>query len=242
MNITLMLAWFDEPEEMLHRCVTSAGVIADRVVAADGAYKLVADRAPTSPASQRRAIERAATEAGLDVDFLPARLWEGQVQKRDALLRAATRGGGEDDFVMPIDADWVLHGDRQAVRRELAAATAEQFRVQITQPANGDHNGYPHSWHRNRDGKTWRQELLFRVLGEMCLERLHWWYSGVRADGTRVGLAGGAELYPRATLATLRADFLIEHRCMFRDTKQLERNRIFCERRDHERELTGAER
>lgn len=237
-----MLCWFDEPEELLHRCVTSAAAIADRVVAADGAYELVDDRAPTSPTSQRRAIERAAAAAGLALDFLPARLWDGQVQKRDALLRASTADCGPDDFVLPLDADWVLHGDRQAVRAELEAATAEQFRVQITQPRNGDRDDYPHPWHRSRDGKTWRQELIFRVLGEMRLERLHWWYSGVRADGTRVGMSGGSELYPRATLASLKADFLIEHRCMFRERKQLERNRVYCERRDAERELTGAER
>lgn len=236
-----MLCWFDEPEELLHRCVTSAAAIADRVVAADGAYKLVADRAATSPVSQRLAIERAAAEAGLELDFLPARLWDGQVQKRDALLRAATHDRTTDDFVLPLDADWVLHGDRKTIQRELAGSTAEQFRVQITQTPNGERDEYPHSWHRNRDGKTWRQELLFRVLGEMRLERLHWWYSGLRADGTRVGLAGGSELYPRGTIASLRADFLIDHRCMFRDTKQLERNRVFCERRDRERELTGAE-
>jgi hypothetical protein len=45
-----------------------------------------------------------------------------------------------------------------------------------------------------------------------------------------------------ASVAELQAPHLFEHRCLFRDQKQLERNRVFCELRDRERDMTGVER
>ncbi len=77
----------------------------------------------------------------------------------------------------------------------------------------------------------------------MKLEKTHWFYSGKRAKGTRVGLSGGVKLgYAKPIERDLEAPFFIEHRAMYRDEKQLVRNRDFCKVRDAERQLTGAER
>jgi hypothetical protein len=244
-SVTLMLAWFDEPEELLHQCVTSAAVIADRIVAADGAYEQVADKRATSPASQRQAIERAAYSAGITIDFLPAKIWKGQLEKRNALLKAATAGFGTGDFVMPLDSDWVLHGSREAVRHELAQGYVEEFRVWFHQTINPERPllTAPHDWHRSYNGQSKREPLLFRALYKMKLEKTHWHYSGCRKGGKRIGLSGGWKLgYARPVSKELQAPFWIEHRAMFRDDKQLERNRLFCAVRDEERERVGFER
>jgi hypothetical protein len=241
-----MLAWFDEPEELLHQCVTSAAVIADRLVCADGAYSQVKDKRASSPKSQRETIERAAAAARIDLDFLPTKLWDGQVAKRNALLKAATVGFETGDFVMPLDADWVLHGSREAVRHELdTAGYIEEWRVWFHQTVNPARPlaEAPHDWHRRYSGKSLREPLLFRALYEMRLEKTHWHYSGKRSSGKRVGLSGGPKLgYAKPISKELAAPFWIEHRAMFRDDKQLTRNKEFCEIRDRERNLVGYER
>jgi hypothetical protein len=239
--VTMMLAWFDEPTELLHDAVTSAAVIADRIVVADGAYDLVPDRSDESDPDQWYAIEEAADDAGLECKFLPSALWTGQVEKRNALLQAAAP---DSDWVMPLDADWRLTGDRDAIRAELADTDAEQFTVAFHEPHNPDRplaETASHQWHAEYAGQTKREPLLFRALDDMRLEQTHWFYSGVRPDGTRVGLSGGARLYPEAVTRDLAAPLLIEHRCLFRDDKQIVRNRFFCEARDLERERVGYE-
>ena len=241
----MMLAWYDEPVDMLYRAVTSSVVIADRIVAADGAYKQVRDKAAGSPAEQQAAIELAASDAGLGIEFLPARLWEGQVEKRNALLAAATKDIQPGDWVMPLDADWVLHGIREEIREEMNTIRIEQFRVKFRQtknPARNIRRDAPHAWHLNYEGKTRLEPLLYRAMVDMRLDKSHWDYSGLRKDGKRIGFSGGARDYPSAVSADMRATFLIEHRCMFRDDKTLIRNKEFCRLRDAEKKRTGRER
>jgi hypothetical protein len=86
-TVTAMLAWFDEPVDLLETAVQGAAVVADRLVAADGAYEQVPDRAESSPPEQKRAIVRAAKKAGLDVSFLPLGSGRGR-------LRSETRSSG----------------------------------------------------------------------------------------------------------------------------------------------------
>lgn len=242
--MTLMLAWFDEPVDMLRKAVLSAAVIGDRIVAADGAYALVSDKTKESPPEQKQAIQDAADEAGLGLTFLKPRLWDGQVQKRNALLAAATADREQGDWIMPLDADWVLHGIREEVRHELNVNRVEQYRVRFRQTKNPNRNirrDAPHPWHRNYDGKTRLEPLIFRAFEDMRLEKSHWDYSGLRPNGMRVGFSGGARVYKPAMSADMKATFLIEHRCMFRDDKTLDRNREFCKRRDQEKAKVGFE-
>lgn len=240
----MMLAWFDEPEEMLYRAVNSSAVIADRIIAADGAYAMVRDKAPESPPSQKEAIERAAEDAGLELGFLSSRVWGGQVEKRNALLAAATEDLQRGDWVMPLDADWALHGIREEIRHELNTHKVEQFRVKFRQTDNPNRNirrDAPHAWHMNYNGKTRLEPLLFRAMEDMKLDKSHWDYSGVRPNGMRIGFSGGARTYRGAITNDMKATFLVEHRCMFRDDKTLVRNKEFCRLRDAEKKATGVE-
>lgn len=233
MNVTVLLSWYDEPEELLYAAVTSASVIADKVVAADGAYAQTPGALDASPRTQYRAIQEAASDANLDLQVLPGRIWDGQVAKRNRMLQ-----GQAADWLMWLDADWVLHGDREEIRRVLAVTEAEVLRVRFHQPASGSRD-YPHAWHRDYDGDTRWEPMVLRNLGGMRCENEHWRYSGERADGVRVSFTGPE--YPVAVSGDL-GGLLVEHRCMFRDEVRLARNREFLRVREVEYAVTGRER
>jgi hypothetical protein len=242
MVITAMLVWFDEPVALLRQAVKSAAVIADRIVVADGAYELIHDRAPTSPPNQQRAIADEAQKQGLKCEFLRPRLWKGQVEKRQAVLQRACKGS---DWVMVLDADWRITGDREAIRAEIEVSDAEQILVEFVEPANPDrdvNDCAPNIWHASEMGIYRRNPLIFRVMDDMRCEFHHWIYSGVRKDGTRVGLWGGVGHYALAHSRFLGAVHLFEHLCLFRDDKRIQRNRLFCGARDADVALTGVER
>ena len=74
-------------------------------------------------------------------------------------------------------------------------------------------------WSRMDD----RLPMIMRAMPGMKIERNHWTYSGLRADGSRVGLWGGDALYPAAETAILRAPMLIDHRTHYRDAKRTAR-------------------
>ena len=69
--------------------------------------------------------------------------------------------------------------------------------------------------------------MIMRAMPGMKIERNHWTYSGLRLDGTRVGLWGGDALYPVAQTLLLRAPMLIDHRTHFRDEQHLDRRDRF---------------
>jgi hypothetical protein len=69
--------------------------------------------------------------------------------------------------------------------------------------------------------------MIMRAMPGMKIERNHWTYSGLRPDGTRVGLWGGDALYPAAKTDTLQAPMLIDHRTHYRDRKHTERRDRF---------------
>jgi hypothetical protein len=49
MIVTGILAWWDEPPELLDACIRGLGDIADRIVAVDGAYRRYPAATITSP-------------------------------------------------------------------------------------------------------------------------------------------------------------------------------------------------
>ena len=230
-----MLNWYDEPPELLRQAVAGAATIADRLVAADGAFELFPGGKAQSPDEQWGAIENETAEQGLGLTFLPSRLWPGQVSKRTATLRAAVK---DSDWVMVVDADWKISGNRFEIRRELATMQAggvEQVLVRFIQPANPDRpleQSTANVWHLNEMGQLKLYPFIYRVLRGMAYEQWHWMLAGNREDGTRVGMFGGAQLYPQARTAMLGAEHLFEHRCMFRDTEQIERIGRFIRERD----------
>lgn len=241
MIVTAMLAWWDEPPDMLATCVESLPVLCDRLVAVDGGYELTPGATAQSPPEQAKAIRAAAKKAGIPLDlYVPETLWEGQVQKRDFLMQQATK---EADWVMPVDADYVLHGPRDAIRSELGRVEADSVQVEFytSVPEGLDVKRVaPHAWHSEIAGYSLMTNLLFRALPEMRVEFRHWWYSGLK-DGKRVALWGCDEVYPRAATWTLQAPLLVEHRCFFRDRMRLDRNKAFCARRDQQVTREGVE-
>lgn len=240
-----MLSWFDEPPALLRQAVAGASIFCDRIVAADGAYAFVHDAAANSPASQRKAIREEAKRCGMECKFLTPRIWEGQVAKRDAVLKAAAKGS---DWVMTLDADWKITGDKKAVKAELEdlhRASYESVLVAFVEPENPD-KSYEESasniWHIQEAGIHRRFPFVYRVLEDMRYERNHWSLSGQREDGERVGFFGAAGVYAEAKQAFLHADHLFEHLCLFREPKQIIRNRRFIGLRDADVAQHGVER
>lgn len=231
MIVTAMLAWFNEDPATLHRAVTSAATIADRVVAVDGGWNLYPGAAPDSPAEQGDAIHQAAHQAGLECEVYDGRQWTGQVEKRDYMLGIAAQ---QSDWVMPLDADWELHGDRDAIRAELTTTTADSIIVPFHTPANQDaqlKDVAATPWHKNMAGTTVHEALIYRVLDDMHVQHFHWWYSGTR-DGQRYSLWGQQPKTTPATRHQLQAPLVVNHWCLHRDQRTIQANREYCQQRD----------
>lgn len=243
MIITAMLAFYDEPVDLLSDAVTGAAVLADRIVAFDGRYRLAPGEALNSPLEQTTMIKRTAEGLGLECRVVAAReAWVGQVAKRNAMLRFACNWGA--DWVFPLDADWRISGNREQIRAEIEETPAEAMMVRFYQPENPDRvtrEIAPHEWHIHEAGMTNWMSLIYRVYEDMRVEQNHWTYSGVRKDGVRVGFWGGEFVYQPAYNRRLESPHLFEHRCLFRDDLRLTRNRDFCVARDAEVRVNGVE-
>lgn len=232
MIVTAALAWFDEPLEQLDECVRSLPVIADRLVAVDGGYSRYPGAKAKSAAAQAAQIRKTAKDVGLDVVIhTPTKLWAGQVQKRSFLIQQAAKGS---DWFVPVDADHVLHGIRYTVRHEVenVGPDYDALSADLYTPMNHDRpldESASGQWHQDLAGQYTTLPNIFRCLPGLRVERFHWWYSALR-DGKRVWLIGGDD-GPRAKFYKLQAPYLIEHRCLFRQPKQILRNREFCEDR-----------
>lgn len=240
-----MLCWFDEPVELLEQAVRSAYVLADRIVAADGAYKLVPDAKARSPKEQKAAIKKTAENLGMKVQFLTPRIWEGQVAKRDAVLQEAAKGS---DWVFPIDADWQIIGERDEVRESLERLLSwphgcDQVLVNFIQPPN-EHGEAANVWHEDQ-ARLGLQYLpvVYRTFPVMHYFRHHWVILCIDENGRQLGLFGGAG-YGKfgAPVSQHIGDRLtIRHLCLFREAKQVQRNRVYINKRDHQVELQGFE-
>lgn len=241
-----MLSWFDEPVELLRQAVRSAAVICDRIVAADGAFWFVHDKKASSPKRQKLVISEEAKRCGLKPVFLPPRIWEGQVTKRDAVLQEAMKGS---DWVMTLDADWKIHGDRTKIRFELEAMLDEgidQVAVNFTQPDNPERSWEEkaaNEWHVKQTGQHFKMPFIYRVQPELHYKKNHWSLFGVNEAGAKIGLFGamGAYAHVLPKTGTLSSEHCFEHLCLFREPKQIERNRDYINKRDLEVERVGFE-
>jgi hypothetical protein len=136
----------------------------------------------------------------------------------------------DSDWVLPLDADWELTGDRSAIRAELAASQADALDVPFHTPLNPNvklETVAASTWHEELAGETAQLPLILRVLGDMRVEDFHWFYSGVK-DGQRVWLWGYDSRYPKAETAVLQAPMGVTHHCFFRDERTIEANRAYC--------------
>lgn len=228
MIVTAMLAWYDEDPAILHRAVASLACIADRLVAVDGRWDLYPGASATSPPEQAETIKNAARVAGIQLIIDQGKHWSGQVEKRNHMLQLA-KGS---DWVLPLDADWELEGDRDRIRAELAAVTADTLSVLFctpTNPARSLSESAATEWHANMAGTTERLTLIWRYLDDMRVEDAHWIVSGVK-NQQRIQLWGNGK-YPPAAHAGLRARFLVTHHCLHRDERTIQANREYCEQR-----------
>jgi hypothetical protein len=239
--VTAMLIWYDEPPELLSACIRGLGDVADRVVAVDGAYRRYPGAAITSPPAQARAIRAAAKRAKLECLVLtPDRLWAGQVEKRSYGLAAAAVG---TDWIVVIDADHIVHADRDAVRRELASVPLEidVVTVEMTTPRDlkrGIVETSATGWHRGIADVTMPYAHIFRALPGLRIERFHWWFSAVK-DGRRVWISGAEPNYGKA--GRMESRYVVEHRCHQRDKAHMLAGRAFCNDRVKVVERTGQE-
>jgi len=246
MIVSAMLNWYDEPPELLRQAVRGAATFADRIVAADGAYSLVGDGSPASPIAQVEAIRSAAFTFGMTVEFLEPQVYEGQVAKRTACLQVAKEGS---DWVLPLDADWLIEGDGPAIRTELEEMHAngyEQVAVRFYQPENPELDMDElalNVWHVNEAGLERSTPFIYRSMPEMRYDTNHWSLVCRSEDGREVGLFG-ATLRPglaRPKTGYLQAEHLFQHLCLFRERKQIERNRDYIAKRDAEVARVGFE-
>lgn len=231
-----MLAWWDEPPEELDACVRSLPVLCDAVVAVDGAYEMTPGKTAASPPEQADAILAAAEAVGLDARVIvPDRIWIGQVEKRDYMLREAAK---DANWLLAVDADHRLVGDRDKIRAELASlgTRADAIRHDFHTPPPKRMDDLkamsPHQWHTNLCGRTIEHSLLIRRVDDMRMERDHWGYTGV-VGGRRVALGNWrSKKYVACRYHRLRAPFRIDHVCFQRDQMRLDRNKRYCQMRD----------
>ena len=187
MIVTAALCFWNEQPEELARAVSSVASVADRIVALDGAYRRYPGATDRSSDAEVEAIRDAAGQMDCLVLQL-RRLWAGQVEKRSHLLNAAALNS---DWLLILDADYVVSADPDTVRRELAATPFDTLAVPLSTP-QGE---YATNWHRQQAQGVFMTPLVFRALPGMRVEDRHWWYSGLKG-GTRHWLWEGDARYP----------------------------------------------
>lgn len=242
MIVTAALCWWDEPVKKLEAAVRSWAEVADRVVAVDGAYRRFPGATVTSPPEQAEAIRRAAAKVGLECLVLtPDRLWAGQLEKRTYLYQMAAIGS---DWVLVVDADHVIHADRDGVRHELEIMPAETGVIEAPMrvPVNhkrGIKSSAPTDWHRINAGTITKQRLLFRAYPGLQVEERHWRVSAL-VDGQRAWITHD-DHKPTVPMASFLAPYEIEHRGLFHRDERVAAQRAFYAERAAIVERTGQE-
>jgi hypothetical protein len=128
-RLVAALCWFDEPEDFLARLVRSLAPVCDAVVAFDGRWDLMPGDQDLSPPAQTAALERTAAEIRLPVLVAANGPWGSQVEKRDALMAAASE---EADWILVIDGDEYLdEAHPRGLRAALAAADENVAQVTL---------------------------------------------------------------------------------------------------------------
>lgn len=173
MRICALLCWFDEPVELLDRCVSSLAGVADHLVALDGRWERFPSEAVSSDPAQRTVIAQACARAGITGTIVtPGMVFPSQVAKRTMLLELAP---ADADWLLVIDGDehiWTC--DRPALDEALEQTLADVARLPLTNLAR--------YWPLNQlPEHTYSVRRLFRAAARPRYERAH---NGVRAaDG-----------------------------------------------------------
>lgn len=238
MIVTAALCWWNELPADLEACVRGVANVADRLVAVDGAYRRYPKATIRSSAAQVQAIRATAAEVGIEVDIhQPPRLWYGQVEKRTYAFQEAAKGS---DWVIPLDADHVIHADRFMARAGLAAMPGDTnaVGVEFYTPDNEDvefEKKMATYWHAGSAGKTIQMAQILRAIPGTVVRDRHWIYVAER-NGKRVEM-----LYGGTFDRMLGVPYLVEHRSLFRTEEQILAGRAFCNDRELVKKLTGQE-
>ena len=241
MIVTGALAWWNERPEDLYNCIHHLHYIADRVVAIDGAYSRYPMATIHSGQDQVDAIYQAARDIKIECEVIqPDQLWQGQVEKRTALLRAAAK---DSDWIAVVDTDHLVNADRDRTRAFLATTQADVISVPFATPQNIDRPleqsavGY---WHMEQMSQIQYIPHLYRAFQDMRVERFHWWYSALK-DGQRYWIWGGDGSYPSITPVQIETPYQINHMCMYRTPEQIRLSRAFLNDREWVVSSTGQE-
>lgn len=163
------MCWFDEPVELLERCVGSLAGVADHFVALDGRWEgFPGDLVNSSPA-EAAAIARASRAAGVAGTVVhPGFVWSSQVAKRTTAIDLAPTA---TDWLLIVDADeYVLDVDRQALDEILADTPRDVAELELTNFASR----FPLDRMRSN---VYRVRRLFRAAAKPRYELAH---NGVR--------------------------------------------------------------
>jgi hypothetical protein len=241
MIVTGALCWWNERPEDLDACVRGLGNVADRVVALDGAYQRYPEATVHSPEDQLDAIREAARAANLDCLIVqPDRLWAGQVEKRSNLLALAGVGS---NWIVTVDADHVIHANREEVRRNLRGYAGDVLSVPYVTPTNKDRplkDSAVGDWHILQTKEAQFIPHIWKALPGLTVERFHWWYSAFKHN-QRVWLWGGDGGRPTVDHQKYRRGYEVEHRTMMRTEEQIRLSRAFLNDRNRVVEQTGQE-
>lgn len=126
--IAAAVVWYDEPVELLERCLTSLVDVAELLVIADGRWELFGDGQPTkSPLEQRQLVRELARRFRYSLCLDSVDPWPSQVAKRSSVYELAS---AEAEWTFVIDADeHVEHCDADALRAALSATDCLAARV-----------------------------------------------------------------------------------------------------------------
>jgi hypothetical protein len=242
MIVTCALAWWNETPEDLARCVRGMATVADRVVAVDGAYVRYPGATITSAPEQAEAIRATAQEVGLEaVIHIPDRLWAGQVEKRDFLMRQAAIGS---DWIAGVDADFLISGNRLRVRRDLERYGDDVDVVRVVLETPVGRGEYASHWHRKiEEWRSYEFHHFFRALPEIGCERVHWQFRAVK-NGEPVWMLGVPDDTRRMLPSVLLRhyhEYRVQHLTLQRSHAQVMASRAFLNDREWIMEQTGQE-
>lgn len=241
MIVTGALCWWNERPEDLDACIRGLGNVADRVVALDGAYRRYPGATAHSGDDQLAAIREAAAAVNLECRIdQPDDLWAGQVAKRSHLLGLATEGS---DWIVTVDADHIVHADREQIRHFLGQTNADVIEVPHSTPFNPDRRTYDAAvgeWHILQAQSETLIPHIWRRMEGMHVESRHWWIAA-RREGQKVWLWAGDGQYPEVQHQVYRHDYWVEHRTFFRTDEQINASRAFLNDRYRVIDQTGQE-
>lgn len=109
MKLVALLAWYDEPADMLYESVASLEPHIDYMIAVDGSYPYYPGGQPSSPPEQQEAIKTALEEHRIGWEIVtPGRLWCDEAAKRSFMFKCGAARTTINDWYLIWDADFFL--------------------------------------------------------------------------------------------------------------------------------------